>query len=139
MRSQGPALVRSVTQVISGLVPNDVHHWCQVIGEDRESHLGGYFGSVLVRNVAPMRAFIVPNGCSIVRDAGAWLVGLHQALLHSFEQMLMLPSWNSPLWPCCALRFKPDLDRPVVQNAVTACRPPLLVKRYGSCSPAGQR
>jgi hypothetical protein len=26
-----------------------------------------------------------------------------KALLHSFEQMLMLPSSNPPLWPCRAL------------------------------------
>jgi hypothetical protein len=26
-----------------------------------------------------------------------------KALLHSFEQMLMLPSWNPPLWPGRAL------------------------------------
>jgi hypothetical protein len=29
-----------------------------------------------------------------------------KALLHSFEQMLMLPSRNPSLWPCRALRFK---------------------------------
>src|SRR5258705_4827835 len=29
-----------------------------------------------------------------------------KALLHSCEQMLMLPSWNPPLWPCRALRFE---------------------------------
>ena len=49
------------------LGPNDVHGSCQVIGQDRESHLGGYFWSVLARKcVAPMRAFMVPNGCSTV-------------------------------------------------------------------------
>jgi hypothetical protein len=29
-----------------------------------------------------------------------------KALLHSFEQMLMLPSWNPSLRPCRALRFE---------------------------------
>ena len=29
-----------------------------------------------------------------------------KALLHGLEQMLMLPSCNSPLWPCRALRFE---------------------------------
>jgi hypothetical protein len=27
-----------------------------------------------------------------------------EALLHSVEQMLMLPSWNPPLWPICGSR-----------------------------------
>src|ERR1700741_14823 len=27
-------------------------------------------------------------------------------VLHSLEQMLMLPSCNPPLWPCRALRFE---------------------------------
>ena len=49
------------------LGPDDVHGPCQVIGQDRESHIGGYFWKRLVRKcVAPMRAFIVPNGCSTV-------------------------------------------------------------------------
>ena len=29
---------------------------------------------------------------------GLWIC--IKALLHGFEQMLMLPSWNPPLWPC---------------------------------------
>src|ERR1700752_5485020 len=29
-----------------------------------------------------------------------------EALLHSLEQMLVLPSCNPPLWPGCALRFE---------------------------------
>jgi hypothetical protein len=31
---------------------------------------------------------------------------LIKALLHSLEQMLMLPSRNPPLWPGRALRFE---------------------------------
>jgi hypothetical protein len=49
------------------LDPDDVHNSGQIIGEDREGHLGGYlwerFGQEVRR---PMRAFIVPNGCSTV-------------------------------------------------------------------------
>ncbi len=46
---------------------DDVHDPCQIIGQNRKGHLGGYFGGVLVRKcVAPMRAFIVPKGYSTV-------------------------------------------------------------------------
>src|SRR5258705_11391198 len=38
-----------------------------------------------------------------------------EALLHSLEQMLMLPSCNPPLWPCRALRFK--------RTILTGCGP----------------
>src|ERR1700749_733494 len=49
------------------LDPDDVQNAGQIIGEDREGHLGGYLWERLVRKcVAPMRAFIVPNGCSTV-------------------------------------------------------------------------
>ena len=49
------------------LDPDDVHDPCQIIGEDRESHFGGYFWKRFGEEVCrPMRAFIVPNGCSTV-------------------------------------------------------------------------
>jgi hypothetical protein len=38
-----------------------------------------------------------------------------KALLHSIEQVLMLPSWNPPLWPRRALRFE--------RTTLTGCGP----------------
>src|SRR5271168_920581 len=38
-----------------------------------------------------------------------------KALLHSVEQMLMLPSWKPSLWPCRALRFE--------RTTLTGCGP----------------
>ena len=66
------ASVRSRNGSVSGcdrnhqrVGPNDVHDSCQIIGQDRESHLGGYFWKRFGEEVCrPMRAFIVPNGCS---------------------------------------------------------------------------
>jgi hypothetical protein len=46
------------------LDPDDVHNASQIIGEDRDGHLGGSLWERF--GVAPMRAFIVPNGCSTV-------------------------------------------------------------------------
>jgi hypothetical protein len=54
-----------------------------------------------------MRALIVPNGCSTVSRRWRVACGFaSRALLHGFEQMLMLPSRNQPLRPCSALRFE---------------------------------
>ena len=44
---------------------------------------------------------------------GVWVC--IKALLHSSEQMLMLPSRNPPLWPCRALRSK--------RTILTSCGP----------------
>jgi hypothetical protein len=38
-----------------------------------------------------------------------------ETLLHSVEQMLMLPSWNPSLWPCRALGFE--------RTILTGCGP----------------
>ena len=57
--------------------------------------------------IAPMRAFIVPNGCSTVLATlshGLWVC--IESLLHRLEQMLMLPSRNPPLWPGRTSRFE---------------------------------
>jgi hypothetical protein len=51
--------------------------------------------------------------CLATLAHGLWIC--IKALLHSFEQMLMLPSWNPPLWPCRALRFK--------RTILTGCGP----------------
>jgi hypothetical protein len=67
------------------LGPDDVHDPCQIIGQDRESHLGGYFWKC----VAPMRAFIVPNGCSTV--SRRWRMAYAFAsILHSLDHKTIL-------------------------------------------------
>ena len=48
-------------------MPDDVRRRVSGYRRGPREPSGGYFGSVLVRKcVAPMRAFIVPNGCSTV-------------------------------------------------------------------------
>ena len=56
---------------------------------------------------------------------GLWIC--IKALLHSFEQMLLLPSWNPPLWRCRAL----GLERTVL----TGCGPvaPYLLAIFLAC------
>jgi hypothetical protein len=62
-----------------------------------------------------------------------------KALLHSVEQMLMLPSWNPSLWPCRALRLE--------RTVLTGCGPvtpyPLAIllvrKAIRQLLPSGQR
>jgi hypothetical protein len=55
---------------------DDVPDPCQIIGEDRESHLGGYFWKRFGEKVCcPIRAFIVSNGCSLYRPLSAWTFG----------------------------------------------------------------
>src|ERR1700684_705594 len=66
------------------------------------------FGSVLVRKcVAPMRAFIVPNGCSTVsrRCRMAWGL-LSRASLYLFQNVLMLPARDPPLLASCTANFE---------------------------------
>jgi hypothetical protein len=63
-----------------------------------------------------MRAFIVPKGlfdCLATLAHRSWVCV--KALLHSLEQMLMLPPRNSPLWPGCALRLE--------RTILTGCGP----------------
>src|ERR1700730_17824779 len=104
----GPRYVSGHDRSHQRLDPDDVHDPCQVIGEDRESHLGGYFwkrfGEEVCRPHAGLhRAERVLDGLSTLAH-GLWVC--IKALLHSFQQMLMLPSWNPSLRPCRALRFE---------------------------------
>ena len=45
---------------------DDIHDPCQIIGQNRERHLGGSFRKRFSQEVRPLRAFIVPIGCSTV-------------------------------------------------------------------------
>src|ERR1700686_1403980 len=96
---------------------DDVHDPCQIIGQDRESHLGGYFWKRFGEEVCRPHAGLHRAERMLDRLAtqahGLWVC--IKALLHSIEQMLMLPSWNPPLWPCRALRFK--------RTILTGCGP----------------
>src|SRR6267143_89916 len=90
------------------LGPDDVHDPCQIIGQDRKSHLGGYFwkrfGEEVCRSHAGLHRAERMLDRLATLEHGLWVC--IKALLHSFEQMLMLPSRNPPLWPCRALRFE---------------------------------
>src|SRR5205823_4957060 len=46
-----------------------------------------------------------------------------KALLHSIEQVLMLPSWNPPLWPCRAL----GLERTILTGVGPVTPYPLAI------------
>ena len=69
--------------------PDDVHHSCQVIGEDRESHLGGYFWKRFGDEVCRPHAGLHRAERMLDRLAtlahGLWVC--IKALLHSFEQV----------------------------------------------------
>lgn len=99
------------------LDPNDVHDPRQIIGQDRESHLGGYFSERFGQEVCRSHTGLHRAERMLDRLAtqahGLWVC--IKALLHSLEQMLMLPSWNPPLWPCRALRFE--------RTILTGCGP----------------
>ncbi len=46
---------------------HDVHHSGEIVGEDVQRHFRGNPRRVFIKKcVAPIRAFIVPNGCSTV-------------------------------------------------------------------------
>ena len=46
-----------------------------------------------------------------------------KALLHGIEQVLMLPSWNPPLWPCRAL----GLERTILTGVGPVTPYPLAI------------
>src|SRR2546429_2492970 len=117
-------LVRSQDGTVSGhdrshqwFGPDDVHDPCQVIGQDRESHLGGYFWKRFGEEVCRPHAGLHRAERMLDRlatQAHGLGCGI-KTLLHSFEQMLVLPSWNPPLWSCRTLRFK--------RTILTGCGP----------------
>src|SRR6266568_7450101 len=71
---KGTSVFEARTRSVSGcdridqrLGPDDVHDPRQIVGQNRKGHLGGYFWKGFGQKVCrPMRAFIVPNGCSTV-------------------------------------------------------------------------
>src|SRR3954453_2248085 len=76
------------------------------IGKDREGHLAGNVLECFGQKVhCPMRAFIVPNGCSAVsrRCRMAWVVV--EASLCLLHDVLALPARNPPLVPGCSAGF----------------------------------
>src|SRR4029434_3791431 len=81
------------------LGPDDVHDPCQIIGQDRESHLGGYFWERFGEEVCRPHAGLYRADRMLARHATL----AHgervriKALLHGIEQVLVLPSWNPPL------------------------------------------
>src|SRR5512133_4096449 len=99
------------------LGPDDIHDPRQIIDVDGESHLGSYFWKRFGEEVCRSHAGLHRAERMLDRLAtlahGLWVC--IKALLHSFEQMLMLPSRNPPLWPCRALRFK--------RTILTGCGP----------------
>jgi hypothetical protein len=100
-----------------GLAPDDVHDPCQVIGQDRESQLGGYFWKRFGEEVGRPRAGL-HRGERMLDRLATYTHGLGRgikALVHSFEQMLMLPTWNPPFRSCRTLRFN--------RTILTGCGP----------------
>jgi hypothetical protein len=120
-RDAGPG---ATTRIISGrdrcdqrLDPDDVHDPCQITGQDRKCHFSGYFwkrfGEEVCRSHAGLHRAERMLDCLSTLAHGLWVCV--EALLHSFEQMFMLPSWNPPLWPCRALGFE--------RTILTGCGP----------------
>jgi hypothetical protein len=81
------------------LYPDNVHDPCQIIGQNRQSHLGGYFwkrfGEEVRRSHTGLHRAERMFDCLSTLAHGFWVC--IKAPLHSLEQMLMLPSRNSPL------------------------------------------
>ena len=70
-----------------------------IIGQDRESHLGGYFWKRFGEEVCRPHAGLHRAERMLDRlaaQAHGERVRI-KALLHGIEQVLMLPSWNPPL------------------------------------------
>src|SRR6516164_4545004 len=83
------------------LDPNDIHYPGQVIGEDREGHLGGHlwerFGQEVRRPHACFHRAERMFDCLSTLTHGFRVC--IKPLLHGLEQMLVLPPSNPPLWP----------------------------------------
>ena len=123
------------------LDPDDVHDPCQIIGEDRESHFGGYFWKRFGEEVCRPHAGFHRAERILDRLAtlahGLWVC--IKALLHGLEQILMLPSRNPPFRRGRTLRFE--------RTILTGCGPvaPQHLAVFFVCIairqslPAGQR
>src|SRR5258705_9671811 len=113
----GPGSVSGHDRSHQRLGTDDVHDPCQIIGQDRESHLGGYFwkrfGEEVCRPHAGLHRAERMLDCLATLAHGLWVC--IKALLHSLEQMLMFPTHNPPLWPGRALRFE--------RTILTGCGP----------------
>src|SRR5580698_6793386 len=95
----GPSGVSGHDRGDQWLDPDDVHDPGQIIGENREGHLGGYFWKRFCEEVRRPHAGFhraewmfdglapLPHGQGIVVEAP----------LHFFQHVLMLPARNSPL------------------------------------------
>src|SRR5580700_4223447 len=90
------------------LDPDDVDDPCQIIGQNRECHLGGYFWKRFGQEVRRPHAGFhrtkrmfdglppLPHGLRVVVEAPLYL----------FQHMLMLPARNPPLLAGCAASFE---------------------------------
>ena len=104
----GPSGVSGHDRGDQRLDPDDVHYPGQIIGENREGHLGGYFWKRFCEEVRRPHAGFhraewmfdglapLPHGQGIVVEAP----------LHFFQHVLMLPARNPPLLAGCAASFE---------------------------------
>src|SRR5580692_4214562 len=104
----GPSSVSGHDRGDQRLDPDDVHYPGQIIGENREGHLGGYFWKRFCEEVRRPHAGFhraermfdclapLPHGQGIVVEAP----------LHFFQHVLMLPARNPPLLAGCAASFE---------------------------------
>ena len=88
--------------------PDDVHDPCQIIGQNREGHLGGYFWKRFGHEVRSTHAGFhraermfdclppLPHGLGVVVEAPLYL----------FQNALMLPARNPPLLASRAASFE---------------------------------
>ena len=78
---------------------DDVHGPCQIVGQDRKCHLGGYFWKRFRQEVRRPHASL--HGAKWVLDCLSALAHrlwvCVEALLHCLKQMLVLPPCNPPL------------------------------------------
>jgi hypothetical protein len=128
MRNQDP-LVSGCDRGHQRLGSDDVHDPCQIVGQDRESYLGGYFwkrfGEEVCRPHAGLhRAERMLDGLATLAHGERVRI---KALLHGIEQVFMLPSWNSPLRPCRAL----GLERKILTGAGPVAPYPFAIFHAG--------
>ena len=106
--SQEPVGVSGRDRSYQRLGPDDVHDPCQIVGQDRKRHFGGYFWKRFRQEVCRPHPGL--HGAEWVLDCLSTLAHrlwvCVKALLHSLEQMLVLPPCNPPLWPWRALGFE---------------------------------